>query len=627
MPVPHELLAPRGAFPHPPRMPFSKAAGALVAASLLAPQGGATTTGDHVVLVVDRDDDDVDGAADCEQTAKVPVSDALFVVKARPKGKDAGAWAAPGSDAVRVIADGTAVAKGAAIPQGARTIALQAVKAGVHPIALFGQAFEVRAFEVRALDGKGNEVSWARSHASFQRTPPDRLGKEPAGSNGDPDALRYVVIGPVEDIPTTLTFLSIAESGAPVDVLQDVPLAEVVCPAGAPAGVVCGSTVPIRVVTDDIDRGHPLTKDRSVKGALGGAIVVQTGAGARLQSMRVGGPRETSAGAIDRFRATLRMVLVRPRPGGPPPLGGDDASAIAAARAEVERAGLLWNACGVGFGPKEELQVTIVDPPRSHLVAVGCDQGLPASGGTLHLRADGHDVTAKVTKGMTPVAAARVLASAIAAVGLTARVSENAPMNAGAGASADVLVRRRDGTLAQIEGPASGPISTDATLTACVGRVDLTDGLTHFGDTDAFAGTVEERTLLKAFDDGDPATIEVLFVPGFAQGGRIGESFIMSDRSAIRNAVIEDRAAVRSDRAAFALAHELGHVLLDEPGHPDDYGPDTPSRLMDSDAANPTAFGPRRLTTEECARAVRQSGPGAPVGILKAWAFKGIPVR
>ena len=65
-------------------------------------------------------------------------------------------------------------------------------------------------------------------------------------------------------------------------------------------------------------------------------------------------------------------------------------------------------------------------------------------------------------------------------------------------------------------------------------------------------------------------------------------------------------------------------MLLDEPGHPDDFGPDTPTRLMDADAANPTAFGPRRLTLDECARAVRQSGPGAPVVLLKKWPFQRI---
>ena len=604
-------------------MPFAKAAAVLVAATPLLPPGGVSGSGaDTIVLVVDADDDDADGVADREQTSKIPASPALRVITERPpKNAPSSAWEAPSTDLVRVIADGSPVAKGAAIPQIARTIALQAVKPGRGSVPLFGRTFDVRAFEIRAIGSDAKEVSFARSHASFERTPPARLPTDPAADTGDPDALRYVVVGGADDIPTTLTFLAIAEDGAPIDALQDVPLGEIPCPAGVPAGVMCGSTVPIRVVADDIDRAHPLTKRRSVKASLGGAIVVQTSEGDRLQSLRVGGPRTTPAGPIDRYRATLRMLLVRSRAGGPPPLGGDDAGALTLARSEIERAGLLWSACGIGFGPSADLSVTIVDPPKSHLVAIGCDHGLPASGGAIRLRVEGHDVVAKVTSGMTPVAAARVVASAITAIGLTARVSENAPMNDGAGATADVVVRRRDGSLAQIEAPPSGSISSDATLTACVGRVDLTDGLTHFGDTDAFAGTIEERTLLKAFDDGDPTTIDVYFIPGFAEGGRVGESFILADRGAAPNAVIEDRAAIRSDRASFALAHELGHVLLDEPGHPDDYGPDTPTRLMDADAANPTAFGPRRLTLDECARAIRQSGPAAPVVLLQPWPF------
>ena len=34
-------------------------------------------------------------------------------------------------------------------------------------------------------------------------------------------------------------------------------------------------------------------------------------------------------------------------------------------------------------------------------------------------------------------------------------------------------------------------------------RVDLEDGLQHFGDVDAIAGTVEERALIKAFEDAE----------------------------------------------------------------------------------------------------------------------------
>lgn len=134
------------------------------------------------------------------------------------------------------------------------------------------------------------------------------------------------------------------------------------------------------------------------------------------------------------------------------------------------------------------------------------------------------------------------------------------------------------------------------------------------------AGTLEERTLLRVLDDGDPRTIEVVLIPSFATGGRIGESFIAADHGSLRNMLLEDRAGIRADAVSFALAHELGHVLLDVPGHSDDFGNDTPTRLMDSDAADPSAFGPRRLTLAECERAVRQSGPRSPTPLLTPWA-------
>jgi hypothetical protein len=136
---------------------------------------------------------------------------------------------------------------------------------------------------------------------------------------------------------------------------------------------------------------------------------------------------------------------------------------------------------------------------------------------------------------------------------------------------------------------------------------------------DAMAGTLEERTLLKALDDGDPSTIEVVVVPLFAGGGRIGESFIGSDLSSVRNVVLLDRAGIRARKSSLTLAHELGHVLMDLPGHPDDYGFDAPSLLMDSDAADASPFGPRRISIEECTRVVRQAGPKARVPLLVDW--------
>ncbi|HTB76004.1 MAG TPA: hypothetical protein VK762_22295, partial [Polyangiaceae bacterium] len=198
-------------------------------------------------------------------------------------------------------------------------------------------------------------------------------------------------------------------------------------------------------------------------------------------------------------------------------------------------------------------------------------------------------------------------------------VSLNARIGPALAPSVDVSVRRKDGTLVAVDTAPGVALSTDPTLSVRIGSVDVSDGLQHFTDVDAMAGTLEERTLLKAIDDGDPTTVEVVVVPLFAGGGRIGESFIGSDLSSVRNIVLLDRAGIRARKSSLTLAHELGHVFLDLPGHPDDYGVDTPTQLMDSDAADASPFGPRRLTLEECARAVRQAGPRARVPLLTDW--------
>jgi len=125
--------------------------------------------------------------------------------------------------------------------------------------------------------------------------------------------------------------------------------------------------------------------------------------------------------------------------------------------------------------------------------------------------------------------------------------------------------------------------------------------------------------LLKAIADDDPSTIDVLVLPYFVTIGRIGESFVDAAGLGVRNAIIVDRAGVRAGARSFALAHELGHVLLQVAGHPDDFGSDLPTSLMDADAADSSIFGPRRLSVAECERAVLQSGPGAPLPLLEPW--------
>jgi len=572
---------------------------------------------ERLVIFADRDDDDANGVPDVDEES-VPASTELLRVE-RPAKIPAKASFTLSGDAARLLADGKTLAPGATIPARVKRLEIQATRAGRAALEIFGKRIRISALELHAIDGQGNEVDLARSHASIQRRPPERLGDDPLGKSDDPDALRFVIAGNADDLPGTITLFSFDPTGSPIDALTDLPLTHAPCPQGVPSALTCGSTLPIRAVVDDIDRTFSLVKARSIKAVVGGALGVVSSRGDKLQMIRVAGPRQSAIGPIERYRAGLRVLMVRLVPHGPPPMGGDDAGALAVARAEVERANLLWGACGISFGPPEELDVRVVDPPRPHLLALGCDHGLPASGGALHLRVDGRDITVKLAAGDRPDAAARAAAAAIAAAGFSAQISDNPAIGAGAFGSSDVLVHRPGGAPATLEPPARGPLSSDATMSACIGRVDLEDGLQHFGDVDAIAGTVEERALIKAFDDGDPSTIEVFMIPSFAGGGRIGESFIFADRGAIRNTLIEDRAGIRADRASFALAHELGHVLLDEPGHPDDFGVDTPTRLMDADAANASAYGPRRLVVDECVRAIRQSGPSSPAPMLRPW--------
>jgi len=476
-------------------------------------------------------------------------------------------------------------------------------------------------------DGDGHIVDAARSHASLERTPPSRAEGPIDGPFDDPDALRIVLAEPDEgpglDGPRELTVESVGPGGAIVDTLRPFTLTPSPCTRTYEA-VRCWASAPLRLVADDVDRNHPLAFGRSIKAQLGGAIVLRA-RGHKAQMVRVLGPRTTPIGPIGRLRATLRPFVLRVAPGGAPAIGGTDAGAAESLRSELAAAASVWAQCGISFGDPRQLEVRIVDPPPSHLVAIGDDLGIPASGGEIHLRAEGRPITVVTAAGDTPDRVADALVRAVDRAGLVAVVSPNASIGPAAGASVDVSIRKRDGALVGIDALPGEPLSTDRTLSVRIGSIDLSDGIEHFTDMNAVAGTLEERTLLKAIDDGDPTTIEVVVVPLFAGGGRIGESFIGSDLSSVRNVVLLDRAGIRARKSSLTLAHELGHVLMDLPGHPDDYGVDTPTLLMDSDAADASPFGPRRLPVEQCMRTVLQSGPKARVPLLVDWPIGPLP--
>jgi hypothetical protein len=597
----------------------------FVAAAVFGAPGAALGAEPLALTVVaDRDDDDVDGRPDCEEDP-VPPAARVDLVPLDKSLLGATLHAISGGEHARVIVDGRPVAWG-------RPLVAQAWIQGISPgtvslvASLPGReiAVAIRVRGVGMRDENGAAVDMARSHASLERTPPARVEPDVDAHYDDEDALEVLLQtqGPSE--PADVSLDSLSSLGVRLDVLAHVPFSPSSCKPAAD-GLRCWASAPIRFVIDDVDRSHPLVAQRSLKAEVGGAIVVRLD-GKKGQLIRVAGPRTSPVGPIPRMRATVRPFVLRVSPGGAPAIGGSDAGAVAAVRAELAVASAIWGQCGLTFGDPRTLEVKIVDPPPPHLLAIGDDAGLVASGGEIRVRADAHMITVPVPSGASCDRVAFDVARAVEKAGLVAIVSPNARISPGAAGSVDISVRHKDGSFATLDAVSPGaPVSSDETLSVRIGSVDLSDGLQHFTDMDAMAGTLEERTLLKALDDGDPQSIEVVVVPLFSGGGRIGESFIGSDLSSLRNVVLLDRAGIRARKSSLTLAHELGHVFMDIPGHPDDYGVDTPVLLMDSDASDASPFGPRRISVDECARVVRQAGPKARVPLLTEWPLAPLP--
>jgi hypothetical protein len=518
-------------------------------------------------------------------------------------------------DSVRLIAGSRPVRLEARTkPWPLRELALQGVAAGAARVVFSdGSALAVNVVELMALDPAGERVDLATSHASLARTlPPSLLAP---GRDEETDALRWLAVGPPAALPASIGIVSTRPDGSSLDRLERVPLVDTQCQEGIAPELACRLSPAVRATVDDIDRSHPATSARSLRGEVGGRLTVLVG-DVEAASIRVGGPRQSRFGAIGRYRARVELRVVRLFAGGAAAVGGDDAGALEIARRELRTASDIWGQCGLHM-PDDAIEV--VDPPPPHLLAIGCTLGLPASGGTIAFSAGSKAFRLPTLPGQSPERVAAGVARALREAGFEAIISPNPRIDSGALRTVDVLVRRANGALQALAPLPDEPISSDKTLGVCLGEVDLSDGLSHFTDIDAVAGTLEERTLIKAFPPGRPGTIQAFLVPAFTQSSRIGESFIRTDGSSIQNVVILDRAGVRSGARSYALAHEIGHILLDMPGHPDDYGVDQPWSLMDADASDPTIFGPRRLSVSECERAILQSGPGAAVPLLEAW--------
>ncbi len=428
------------------------------------------------------------------------------------------------------------------------------------------------------------------------RTPPADLATRPRDEN----SYRVRALS-VDGLAPVVRVRARSVTGAEIGALLPTMTA---CRDGAPG---CFESAPIRLVIDPADLTHPASRGRSLTVELGGEL--EATLGPARATAQVLGPRASPIGPIDRYTARLRVSILRQSPGGPPAFGATLDVARRLVSRQIDRANSAWAACGLSF----TADLRAVEPPSADVVTVGCESGARAAkAGALSVSVDGARVTANFAAGDSPRAAARRLLSALTRAGHAVELFDNRANGQSGEPTVDLRITRA-GRAARV----SSVESTDAALTLCAPAFDPSAGLAHFTDADAVPGTMVERALLRAVDDGDPSTIELVVIPGFTTAGRIGESFIPSDAGTAVRAIIEDRAGVRADAVSLALAHELGHVLLDVPGHTDDHGVDTPTRLMDSDAADPSAFGPRRLTVDECARAVKASGPGSRSPVLR----------
>ena len=121
-----------------------------------------------------------------------------------------------------------------------------------------------------AVDSSGKPLDMARSRASIERTPPERTASDPkALPSADPDAIRFVVSGKEAELPKEVMIVASDAGGAKLDEVE-LSVADGTCPTGL--GPVCRTTALVRPVADEIDRDHPLVKDRSIRAEVGGAL-------------------------------------------------------------------------------------------------------------------------------------------------------------------------------------------------------------------------------------------------------------------------------------------------------------------------------------------------------------------
>lgn len=564
---------------------------------------GQTTPGfaepSALVVALDDDDDDEDGRADRE--AEAPPSFDLGRLQLTGRG-----WATLESPpGLRVFRGATPLSTSArvALPVELR---VQGRALGEHTLRLRGHGADaervVRVVSLRFEGADGRVDPRTSALRPSLHIPNDAaLPRDPrAARSDDPAAFRVVVADPeLEGDEARALLRAIDGDGR----RARLPLRLHRREDGSYASPW------LRLVTDGLDAAAPGVEGRLLH--VGLRNVVELDYLGATQSVRVGRPGDED-GPLAARRVLVDVHVLRE--GGRPVVGRDPAQARAWAREQLLIASEVWAQCLVDF---EAQDVRVHDPGPPALLSFGEPEGFSAAGGQVRLVA-GETVIGPVpvAAGAAPLDAALAVARALREAGFEATVTLNPRASYAAAATADVLVRRAGEPVA-LRADGDAPLTDDRRLRVRIGAVDLVGGLEEFDNRNAAGGSLEERALVLPTRDGDPATIDLYIVNRFEGRTRQGEAFIEADGGALINTVILDRRGLEQQRTAFTQAHEIGHVLLDQPFHPDDVGDPVPWRLMSAGAADPTLRGPRRLTADECARARDRSGVNARPTLLQ----------
>ncbi len=617
-------------------------AGALVASRALAQQPAPLSvtweSGEQdppeAVVALDDDDDDDDGVPDLAQTPTPDLGRDDEIVRVAVRGATTGAVRVAVEGGLRVVtAAGVATEASVPVVAGRAEVALVGVaasRAARDASVTFTAGGASRRVEVTVVGvsvlGGGNAVLYPHRDAvgvSHEVTTNESLPRAAAWgeASSDPDNVRVEVWDPgsssaararVEALGTPAS-IGVAP-GALRGQLADLALSR---PA---AGVPLRSRF-VRLVGDDLDLRAPGVQGQTLLVGLRDRVRVRYQrpgvAGEATTDIRVGRPGNEDTPLAAR-RARWHVVVLRQRGDrAGPVVGNDDAGAVRIARRQIEIANEVYLQCAMTWGDPARADVAVVDAPHDALLSVGDNDGLAAAGGAVRVAVNSVPIgPVRQEPGWRPVDTARALAAAIRARGFTVRVSENPRTDYGAWGSADLVARDRQGRLASFAPVGGAPLSTDARQGVAVGSVDLADGIDEFNNLNSASGTLEERALVKPLADEDPGSVDLFVINRFARGTRIGEAFVEGAAGAIVNGLLIDRAGISAEREAWTQSHEAGHILLDQPWHPDNMGPDRPWLLMDADASLAAVTGPKRLTADECARIHQQSGVGAVPSVL-----------